>query len=102
MNSSRFKRKIISHIRAAIQSGNFFFTWHCANESMPDDKLTASDVVNALLHGYLDRILINDLSGERYAIVGRTTDNRCIETLCRFNKFEKLVIITTYEVQIEK
>jgi hypothetical protein len=68
---------------------------------MLDDELARDDVENAILHGRIEKKLLEDVRGTRYRIEGLAKNGRPIHVICRFKEDANLIIITVYALQEE-
>lgn len=85
-----------------MRAGAFRFTVHCLTESLPDEDFTATDAVNAILTGWIEREDFDDVLGlEKYVVYGYASDRRGLGVVTRFeikDDGEQVLIITAYEI----
>jgi len=91
----------ISEIRKPVRDGQYVFTEHCLDKSLPDEDFEIEDALHSLLTGYINETLDHDPKGTRYCVVGEAEDGRGLEVVCRFTEQNELLIITAYEVFFE-
>jgi hypothetical protein len=63
---------------------------------MLDDELKRSDIEHAILNGWIEKKMTEDLRGTRYRIEGPAVDGRIIHVICRVKESVNLIIITVY------
>ena len=85
----------LQRIRQKIINREYYMSSH-AEEEMLDDDLERKDLENAILKGWIERKMTEDIRGIRYRIEGPTRDGRLIHVLCRFREDANLIIITVY------
>jgi hypothetical protein len=86
----------INRIRQAIREGRFSFTDHTLEEAEADG-LWLEDVIDVLLNGEIDSTYEDDPRGTRYVVRGDMDDLE-VDVVCRFDRRDRLVIITVYVV----
>jgi Domain of unknown function (DUF4258) len=86
---------ILQRIRQMIIDREYYISSH-AEEEMLDDELERSDIEHAILEGWIEKRMTEDLRGTRYRIEGPTFDGRIIHVICRFKESVNLIIITVY------
>ncbi|MBL7203959.1 MAG: DUF4258 domain-containing protein [Desulfobacteraceae bacterium] len=67
-----------------------------AQEEMLDDNLERIDIENAILKGYIERKMTQDIRGTRYRLEGPALDGRLIHVICRFKENANMILITVY------
>ncbi len=87
---------LINRIRRKVREGDYVFTYHALNKSLPDDGYTPNDALNAILTGHVAEIYEHDEREPRYAVVGAALDGYALEVICRFTFTSDLLIITVY------
>jgi len=85
----------IQRIRQKILDREYYVSSH-AEEEMLDDDLERADVENAILKGYIEKKMTQDIRGTRYRLEGPAVNGRLIHVICRFRENADLVIITVY------
>ena len=86
---------ILQRIRQMIINREYYISSH-AEEEMLDDELERSDIEHAILEGWIEKRMTEDLRGTRYRIEGPTFDGIIIHVICRFKEIVNLIIITVY------
>ena len=85
----------IDQIRQKVRSRDYYLSSH-AEDEMVDDYLERKDVENAILRGYIEKMMTHDSRGVRYRVEGATIDGRLIHVICRFRENGTMIIITVY------
>ena len=67
-----------------------------AEEEMLDDDLDRVDIENAILKGYIEKRMTQDIRGTRYRLEGPALDGRLIHVICRFKENTDIILITVY------
>jgi hypothetical protein len=89
---------VLRRVRAAVIAGAYDMTQH-AVEEMAEDALTVVDVESALLTATLVRTETDDPRGTCYVLEGMAEDGgTLVGVVLRFNRAERPLIITVYEV----
>ena len=83
----RFRQKIIDR--------EYYLSSH-AEEEMLDDDLERIDIENAILKGYIEKRMTQDIRGTRYRVEGPALDGRLIHVICRFKENANMILITVY------
>ena len=85
----------IQKIRQKIINREYYLSSH-AEEEMLDDDLDRADIENAILKGYIEKKMTQDIRGTRYRLEGSAVDGRLIHVICRFRENADLILITVY------
>lgn len=85
----------LRRLRQAIRAQRYRISTH-ANDEMADDFLLALDIERVILTGTIAQKLTQDERGQRYVVVGDTTDERKAYVVCRLLLSGNLLIITAY------
>ena len=85
---------IIQSIRQKVIDRGYYLSSH-AEEGMLDDDLDRIDIENAILKGYIEKRMTQDIRGTRYRLEGPALDGRLI-VLCRFKENANMILITVY------
>jgi len=86
---------IIQRIRQKVIDRRYYLSSH-AEEEMLDDDLDRIDIENAILKGYIEKRMTQDIRGTRYRLEGPALDGRLIHVLCRFKESANMILITVY------
>ena len=86
---------IIQRIRQKVIDRRYYLSSH-AEEEMLDDDLDRIDIENAILKGYIEKRMTQDIRGTRYRLEGPALDGRLIHLLCRFKENANMILITVY------
>ena len=86
---------IIQRIRQKVIDRRYYLSSH-AEEEMLDDDLDRNDIENAILKGYIEKRMTQDIRGPRYRLEGPALDGRLIHVLCRFKENANMILITVY------
>ena len=86
---------IIQRIRQKVIDREYYLTSH-AEEEMLDDDLDRVDIENAILKGYIEKRMTQDIRGTRCRIEGPALDGRLIHVICRFKENANMILITVY------
>ena len=86
---------IIQRIRQKVIDRRYYLSSH-AEEEMLDDDLDRNDIENAILKGYIEKRMTQDIRGTRYRLEGPALDGRLIHVLCRFKENANMILITVY------
>ena len=86
---------IIQRIRQKVIDRRYYLSSH-AEEEMLDDDLDRIDIENAILKGYIEKRMTQDIRGTRYRLEGPALDGRLIHVLCRFKENANMILITVY------
>ena len=86
---------VIDRLRQRVRERDYFLSSH-AEEEMVDDRLSRSDVEQAILSGTVEKKLTRDRRGSRYRVIGHADDGRPVCVICRFHELGGLIIITVY------
>ena len=85
----------IQRIRQKVIDREYYLSSH-AEEEMLDDNLERIDIENAILKGYIERKMTQDIRGTRYRLEGPALDGRLIHVICRFKENANMILITVY------
>ncbi len=85
----------IQRIRQKVIDREYYLSSH-AQEEMLDDNLERIDIENAILKGYIERKMTQDIRGTRYRLEGPALDGRLIHVICRFKENANMILITVY------
>jgi len=85
----------IQRIRQKIIDREYYLSSH-AEEEMLDDNLERIDIENAILKGYIEKRMTQDIRGTRYRLEGPALDGRLIHVICRFKENANMILITVY------
>ena len=88
--------KIIRQIREKVRYREYEFALPHFFEEMANDDMNFDDIAEAIFNGEINRIFTDDPRGNRYEIIGRTSDGRLIATICRIKETGRLLFITTW------
>jgi len=86
---------IIQRIRQKVIDRRYYLSSH-AEEEMLDDDLDRIDIENAILKGYIEKRMTQDIRGTRYRLEGPALDGRLIHLLCRFKENANMILTTVY------
>jgi len=86
---------IIQRIRQKVIDRRYYLSSH-AEEEMLNDDLDRIDIENAILKGYIEKRMTQDIRGTRYRLEGPALDGRLIHLLCRFKENANMILITVY------
>ena len=89
---------MIQKIRQKIIDEKYIVSSH-AEEELEDDDLDIYDLENAILKGYVEKKLKEDIRGTRYKIEGPALDGRIIHIICRHKEIGNLLVITAYTLE---
>ncbi len=90
---------IIHRIRKKVRDQDYEFTIPHFFEEMAADHLELPDIEVAIGRGRINRRFTRDPRGNRYEVVGPSTDGREIAIICRIKSTGKLLFITTYALE---
>jgi len=85
----------IQRIRQKVIDREYYLSSH-AEEEMLDDDLERIDIENAILKGYIEKRMTQDIRGTRYRLEGPALDGRLIQVICRFKENANMILITVY------
>ncbi len=68
----------IQRIRQKVIDREYYLSSH-AEEEMLDDDLERIDIENAILKGYIEKRMTQDIRGTRYRLEGPALDGRLIQ-----------------------
>ena len=85
----------IQRIRQKVIDREYYLSSH-AEEEMLDDDLDRVDIENAILKGYIEKRMTQDIRGTRYRLEGPALDGRLIHVICRFKENTDIILITVY------
>jgi hypothetical protein len=85
----------IHRIRQKVIDREYYLSSH-AEEEMLDDDLDRVDIENAILKGYIEKRMTQDIRGTRYRLEGPALDGRLIHVICRFKENTDIILITVY------
>ena len=85
----------IQRIRQKVIDREYYLSSH-AEEEMLDDNLERIDIENAILKGYIEKKMTQDIRGTRYRLEGPALDGRLIHVICRFKENANMILITVY------
>jgi hypothetical protein len=89
-------REILGRIQNAIRRGDYDVTFH-ASEEMAEDELDIYDAEASIFGGDITKTE-RDERGEKYTIVGPSTDGKInVGTVGRFKETGIYLIITVFE-----
>jgi len=86
---------IIQRIRQKVIDRRYYLSSH-TEEEMLDDDFDRIDIENAILKGYIEKRMTQDIRGTRYRLEGPALDGRLIHVLCRFKENANMILITVY------
>ena len=90
----------IDEIREKVLNSKYEFTVPHFFEEMADDELIFPDIEMAIAHGRIRRKFTRNPRGARFEVVGPATDGRKIAVICRIKSAGKLLLITTYALEL--
>jgi len=85
----------IQRIRQKVIDREYYLSSH-AEEEMLDDDLDRVDIENAILKGYIEKRMTQDIRGTRYRLERPALDGRLIHVICRFKENTDIILITVY------
>ena len=85
----------IQRIIQKVIDREYYLSSH-AEEEMLDDDLERIDIENAILKGYIEKRMTQDIRGTRYRLEGPALDGRLIHVICRFKENANMILITVY------
>ena len=85
----------IQRIIQKVIDREYYLSSH-AEEEMFDDNLERIDIENAILKGYIEKRMTQDIRGTRYRLEGPALDGRLIHVICRFKENANMILITVY------
>lgn len=84
-----------------MEDGEYEFAIPHFFEEMANDDLLFADIESLIATGRIRRRFTRDPRGDRYEIVGTTTEERKAAVICRIKETGKLLFITTYALEQE-
>lgn len=90
--------KIIKLLREKVRDQEYEFTVPHFFEEMANGNLIFADIEAAITNGVVNRIFSDDLRGNRYEVIGQSTDGRRVAVVCRVKETGKLLFITTWGI----
>lgn len=90
--------KIIKLLREKVRDQEYEFTLPHFFEEMANDNLIFADIEASITDGFVNQVFSDDPRGNRYELVGQSTDGRQVAVVCRIKETGKLLFITTWEI----